>query len=97
MGRGRLKQNARRIIALLDISYSELIAHKKKRNGRIDDEHVGNIEKLLRAAEALPAVTQTLKELGDYARANHVNTVALTDPQVTSVRATFQCLICRGL
>ncbi|XP_056295558.1 RING finger protein 141-like [Pseudoliparis swirei] len=98
------KQNARRIIALLDSSYRELIKYKKKRKGGIDDEHVKNVEKLLRAAEALlraaealPAVTQTLKELGDYARANKVNTVALTDPQVTSVRATFQCLICQDV
>ncbi|XP_056270262.1 uncharacterized protein LOC130193638 [Pseudoliparis swirei] len=36
-------------------------------------------------------------ELGDYARANKINTVALTDAQVTSVRATFQCLVCRDV
>ncbi|TNN39834.1 hypothetical protein EYF80_049995 [Liparis tanakae] len=89
------KQNDRRITALL--YYRELIEQKKKRKGRIDDEHVKKVEKLLRAAEALSAVTQTLKELGDYARANHVNTVALTDPQLTTVRATFQCLICRDV
>ncbi|KAK9519995.1 hypothetical protein VZT92_022682 [Zoarces viviparus] len=43
------------------------------------------------------AIRQSLRELGEYARANKINTVALTDDQVTTVRATFRCLICQDV
>ena len=63
---------------------------------RIDDATIERVEELVLAAEELPAIKETLKELGQYARANKIKTVALTDLQVTTVRDTFQCLICRG-
>ncbi len=49
------------------------------------------------AAEELPAITKAIKDLGDFARANKLNTVALTDVEVASVKATFKCVICRGM
>lgn len=62
----------------------------------IDDQTVRCVEELVLAAEELPAITEALRDLGLYARANRVSTVALTGDQVATVRSTFQCLICRG-
>ncbi|KAK9537991.1 hypothetical protein VZT92_005556 [Zoarces viviparus] len=70
---------------------------KRRRTGQINDETVERVEELVLAAEQLPAIRQSLRELGEYARANKINTVALTDDQVTTVRATFWCLICQDV
>ncbi|KAI4786109.1 hypothetical protein KUCAC02_037342 [Chaenocephalus aceratus] len=53
-------------------------------------------ELVLAAAEELPAITQALRDLSQYAQANKASTVALTTDQVSTVKSTFKCLICRG-
>ncbi|XP_059183660.1 uncharacterized protein LOC131962686 [Centropristis striata] len=49
------------------------------------------MEELVLAAEELPAISRALQDLGQFARANKVKTIALTDEEV----ATFKCVICR--
>lgn len=49
------------------------------------------------AAQELPAISQTLRELAQYARGNKVSTVALTETQIATVKATLKCIICRGV
>ncbi|CAM4652685.1 unnamed protein product [Leuciscus chuanchicus] len=91
------KQNARKIVALCDSAYQDLMRRKRRRTSGIDDQTVRCVEELVLAAEELPAITEALRDLGLYARANRVSTVALTGDQVATVRSTFQCLICRDL
>ncbi|KAI4796129.1 hypothetical protein KUCAC02_029441 [Chaenocephalus aceratus] len=54
-------------------------------------------ELVLAAAEELPAITQALRDLSQYAQANKASTVALTTDQVSTVKSTFKCLICRDV
>ncbi|XP_075309264.1 kinesin-like protein KIF23 [Odontesthes bonariensis] len=56
---------------------------------------MANMEELVLAAEELPAISKALQDLGHFARANKINTIALTDGEVASVKATFKCVICR--
>lgn len=55
------------------------------------------MEELMMAAEELPVISQTLRDLAKYARDNKVSTVALTETQTATVKATLKCIICRGL
>ncbi|KAF1384195.1 hypothetical protein PFLUV_G00139810 [Perca fluviatilis] len=91
------KQNARKIVALCDSAYQELMRKKRRRTSGIDGQTVGWVEELVLAAVELPAIPKALRDLGQYARANRVSTVALTGDQVATVRSTFQCLICRDV
>ncbi|CAM4574112.1 unnamed protein product [Leuciscus chuanchicus] len=80
------KQNARKIVALCDSAYQDLMRRKRRRTSGIDDQTVRCVEELVLAAEELPAITEALRDLGLYARANRVSTVALTGDQVATVR-----------
>lgn len=62
----------------------------------VDGESVERIEELVLAAQELPSISETLRELANYASANRVHTVAMTDDQVSSVRAALRCIICQG-
>ncbi|KAK0139731.1 hypothetical protein N1851_023364 [Merluccius polli] len=89
------KQNARKIVAVPETDFKELQKRKKRRSGVTDDANLSNMEELVLAAEELPAITKALQDLGQFARANKINTIGLTDEEVASVKATFKCIICR--
>ncbi|KAM3620374.1 uncharacterized protein V6R79_022236 [Siganus canaliculatus] len=89
------KQNTRKIVALTDSAYKDLQRRKKRRISVYEETTKEKLEDLFMAAEELPAVTETLRELVTYARSNKMATVALTEKDVTSVEATFKCVICR--
>ncbi|XP_075309265.1 uncharacterized protein LOC142370724 [Odontesthes bonariensis] len=56
---------------------------------------MANMEELVLAAEELPAISKALQDLGKFARANKISTIALTDGEVASVKATSKFVICR--
>lgn len=60
------------------------------------DETKAKLDELLLAAGELPAVSQALRDLGQYAKDTKAY-VGLTEAQITFVRDTFKCIICRGL
>ncbi|KAL7393435.1 hypothetical protein ABVT39_010912, partial [Epinephelus coioides] len=71
------KPNARKIIALNESPFNDLQRRKRRRTNLIEDETKEKLEELLLAAEELPAITHSLRDLGQYVRANKVSTVAL--------------------
>ncbi|XP_037626470.1 uncharacterized protein LOC119488689 [Sebastes umbrosus] len=85
------KQNARKTLAIENSQYDEL---QRRRTSLFEEDVRKNVENLVQAAEELPAITQALRDLGQYAR-NRVATVALTEAQIASVKAIFKCIICR--
>ncbi|XP_041824754.1 uncharacterized protein LOC121648102 [Melanotaenia boesemani] len=89
------RQNARKVVAVPQLDFEELQRRKKRRSGVTEESHITNMEELVLAAEQLPAITKALQDLGQFARANKVSTIALTDEEVASVKATFKCVICR--
>ncbi|XP_035985280.1 uncharacterized protein LOC110368136 [Fundulus heteroclitus] len=78
--------------------YQELQRKKRKRNIQTAaGETAEKVEELVLAAEELPAISQTLRELSEYAAANKRSTVAFTAAQATSIQDTFKCVICRDV
>lgn len=62
-----------------------------------DSEAKNTMEELVMAAQELPAITSTLRELAQFAQSNRVSCVALTETQIATVKATLKCVICRGV
>ncbi|XP_076133850.1 uncharacterized protein LOC143116552 isoform X2 [Alosa pseudoharengus] len=91
------KQNSRKVFAVPENQLGHLQANKRKRLSRRDETAsvIAEIEEVVEAAQELKEVTKVIKELSGASARSTV--LVLAEPEVTTIRAAFGCLICKGL
>ncbi|KAG5282777.1 hypothetical protein AALO_G00059830 [Alosa alosa] len=91
------KQNSRKVFAVPENQLGHLQANKRKRLSRRDETAsvIAEMEEVVEAAQELKEVTKVIKELSGASARSTV--LVLAEPEVTTIRAAFGCLICKGL
>ena len=58
---------------------------------------VDQIEEVILASQGLKDVSETLRDLANFAHANRRTSISLSNSQAAAVKAAFACIICGGL